>query len=122
MALHDGLLELHGQAPYGIEVRWVYGPPLPLGLDPEAREAMVRERIARIFERMSMATGHTAGGPEARASRLGLRPEPRGLDRRGEETSDPRKSVPGAVRQRDIGDMPGHGNLKPEVPTGGAAS
>jgi hypothetical protein len=59
-ALHDGLLELHGQAPYDIEVRWVYGPPLPLGLDPEARQAMIRERIAMIFEGLSVATGPAA--------------------------------------------------------------
>jgi len=81
MALHDGLLELHGKAPYDIEIRWVYGPPVPLGLDPEAREAMIRERIAMIFERMSMAAGHADEGPEARASRLGLSPGHR--ERRG---------------------------------------
>ena len=52
-ALHDGLLMMQGQAPYGIQVHWVYGPPLPVGLDPEARQALIRERIARIFEQMS---------------------------------------------------------------------
>ena len=42
--------------PYGIQVHWVYGPPLPLGLDPEARQALIRERIAKIFEQMSSNT------------------------------------------------------------------
>jgi hypothetical protein len=44
---------MQGQAPYGIQVRWVYGPPLPLGLEPEARRVLIQERIARIFEQMS---------------------------------------------------------------------
>ena len=48
--LHDGLLVMHGQAPYGIQVHWVYGPPLPVGLDPEARQAMIAARIAEIFK------------------------------------------------------------------------
>jgi hypothetical protein len=52
-ALHDGLLVMQGRAPYGIQVHWVYGPPLPVGLDPEARRAMLAERIAKIFEQMS---------------------------------------------------------------------
>jgi hypothetical protein len=56
-ALHDGLLVMQGQAPYGIQVHWVYGPPLPLGLGPEARQAMIAERIARIFAQMSSDSG-----------------------------------------------------------------
>jgi hypothetical protein len=48
-ALHDGLLVMQGKAPYGIQVHWVYGAPLPVGLDPEARQAMIAERIAEIF-------------------------------------------------------------------------
>ena len=52
-ALHDGLLVMQGEAPYGIQVHWVYGAPLPLGLDPEARQVLLRERIAKIFERMA---------------------------------------------------------------------
>jgi len=54
-ALHDGLLVMQGQAPYGIQVHWVYGTPLPLGLDPETRQALLRERIAKIFEQLSNA-------------------------------------------------------------------
>ena len=52
-ALHDGLLVMQGQAPYGIQVHWVCGAPLPVGLDPEARQALIRERIAKIFEQMA---------------------------------------------------------------------
>jgi hypothetical protein len=55
-ALHDGLLVMRGQAPYGIQVHWMYGPPLPIGLAPEARQALIRERIAKIFEQMSSST------------------------------------------------------------------
>jgi len=51
-ALHDGLLVMQGKAPYGIQVHWVYGPPLPTGLDPEARQALIRERIAKIVEQV----------------------------------------------------------------------
>lgn len=40
-ALHAGLLSMRGQAPYDIEFRWTYAPPLPVGLDPDARRAMV---------------------------------------------------------------------------------
>jgi hypothetical protein len=53
-ALHDGLLVMQGQAPYGIQIHWVYGAPLPVGLDPEVRQALIRERIAKIFEQMSL--------------------------------------------------------------------
>jgi hypothetical protein len=48
-AIHAGLLTMKGEAPYDLEFRWVYGPPMPVGLDPEAREAMVRQRIEEIF-------------------------------------------------------------------------
>src|SRR5262245_40515387 len=50
-ALHTGLLTMTGEAPYFIEFRWVYGPPIPIGLDPEARRAMIRHRIEEIFAR-----------------------------------------------------------------------
>src|SRR5215475_1130214 len=63
MALHDGLLVMQGQAPYQIDVRWVYGPPLPVGLDHETRQAMIRERIAEVCERTSTAaTGPAIAG------------------------------------------------------------
>jgi hypothetical protein len=52
-ALHDGLLVMRGRAPYEIECQWVYGPPLPIGVDPEQRQALIAERIAKVFEAMS---------------------------------------------------------------------
>jgi hypothetical protein len=51
-ALHDGLLVMQGKAPYGLQVHWVYGPPLPIGLDPEAQQALITERLAKIFEQL----------------------------------------------------------------------
>ena len=46
--LHDGLLVMReprtGSSFTGCTV------PLPLGLAPEARQALIRERIAKIFE------------------------------------------------------------------------
>ena len=48
-ALHAGLLTMKGQAPYQIEFRWVYRAPIPVGLDPAAREAMVAQRLEQIF-------------------------------------------------------------------------
>ncbi len=49
-ALHAGLLTMRGQAPYLIEFRWVYGPPIPVGLDPAVRKAMIEQRIPEIFQ------------------------------------------------------------------------
>src|SRR5215475_9308426 len=68
-ALHDGLLVMQGQAPYEIEFRWVYGPPLPVGLDPETRQAMIRQQIAEIFERTSAAATGPAIAGGSRATR-----------------------------------------------------
>jgi hypothetical protein len=51
-ALHAGLLTMQGQAPYGIAFRWTYIPPLPAGLDPEARKVMVTRRVNEILERV----------------------------------------------------------------------
>jgi len=49
-ALHEGLLTLQGEAPYHLAFRWTYGSPLPVGLDPKEREAMILERVRKIFE------------------------------------------------------------------------
>ena len=49
-ALHAGLLTMRGRAPYLIEFRWVYGPPIPVGLDPAARKAVIEQRIPEIFQ------------------------------------------------------------------------
>jgi hypothetical protein len=43
-ALHRGLLEISGRAPWGIECRWVYGEPLPPDLDAEARREVIGQR------------------------------------------------------------------------------
>jgi hypothetical protein len=53
-ALHAGLLALQGEAPYELAFRWVYRPPLPIGLDPGAREALVRQRIEEIFTELQV--------------------------------------------------------------------
>jgi hypothetical protein len=47
-ALHAGLLSIQGQAPYQIAFHWVYGPPMPVGLSPEARSALLVRRIEEI--------------------------------------------------------------------------
>ena len=48
-ALHAGLLEMRGKAPWEIEFRWVYGPPMPAGLDEAGRRAFVRQCVEEIF-------------------------------------------------------------------------
>jgi hypothetical protein len=63
------LLVMQGQAPYQIDVRWVYGPPLPVGLDHETRQAMIRKRVAEIFERTSATATGTGIAGGARATR-----------------------------------------------------
>ena len=55
-ALHAGLLTMRGQAPYLIEFRWVYGPPIPVGLAPEARETLIAQRLHEILERVALPT------------------------------------------------------------------
>jgi hypothetical protein len=45
-------MSMQGQAPYGIAFRWTYGPPIPAGLDPEARKVMVTQRVNEILERV----------------------------------------------------------------------
>ena len=50
-ALHAGLLSMRGQAPYHIEFQWAHGPPLPVGLDPDARKAVIEQRVQEILER-----------------------------------------------------------------------
>ena len=46
---------MRGQAPYEIEFQWVYGPPIPVGLEPAARKAMIDKRVREMFEQ-----GHAA--------------------------------------------------------------
>jgi hypothetical protein len=56
-ALHAGLLEITGRAPYELRVRWRAGArPLPPGLNPDERAAMIEARIAEILAATSIAT------------------------------------------------------------------
>jgi hypothetical protein len=47
---------MKGQAPYHVEFRWVYRPPIPFGLEPVARQAMIQERLAEIFDDIDRAS------------------------------------------------------------------
>jgi hypothetical protein len=49
-ALHNGLLVMTGQAPYQIEFRWVYGDPIPVGLDPDTRRNVIGQRYVDALE------------------------------------------------------------------------
>jgi 5-methylcytosine-specific restriction endonuclease McrA len=68
-ALHAGLLTLRGQAPYDLEFRWVYGPPIAAGLSPDARSAAIKQQLEEIFEqtlrprRVELAVDGEAGTP-----------------------------------------------------------
>ncbi len=57
-ALHAGLLSIQGQAPYHLEFRWLYGPPIPVELTPAARETMIAQQIEQIFERLAQLPGN----------------------------------------------------------------
>ena len=46
---------MQGQAPYHIEFRWVYGPPIPAGLAPEARKAMRAQLLEETFSQAAVA-------------------------------------------------------------------
>jgi hypothetical protein len=49
-ALHAGLLEITGRAPYELRVRWRAGAqPLPPALNPDERAAMIEARIDEIL-------------------------------------------------------------------------
>ena len=61
-ALHAGLLTMRGQAPYQIEFRWVYGPPIPVGLAPDARQTLIAQRLHEILERTALPTAEHAAG------------------------------------------------------------
>ena len=51
-ALHAGLLTIRGRAPHELELRWAYGPPIPVGLTPAAREALIDERVSHLLARV----------------------------------------------------------------------
>jgi hypothetical protein len=66
-ALHAGLLTMKGEAPYQIEFRWVYRAPIPVGLDPAAREAMVAQRLEQIFDEIDATPEDELGDARRRA-------------------------------------------------------
>src|SRR5262245_54961734 len=48
-ALHAGLLTIRGRAPYELELRWAYGPPIPVGLTSVEREALIDQRVSELL-------------------------------------------------------------------------
>jgi hypothetical protein len=64
-ALHAGMLRVSGRAPYELEFEWVWGAPIPVGLAPEARRALVAERMETILS----ASARPALDERARATR-----------------------------------------------------
>lgn len=63
-ALHAGLLEITGRAPWELRVRWRAGAqPLPPGLSPDEREAMIEARIDEILAATSIAVRATGCEP-----------------------------------------------------------
>jgi hypothetical protein len=52
-ALHNGLLAVEGRAPYELKYRWTYGPPIPIGIGPDARRALIEEQVQEIFQRLT---------------------------------------------------------------------
>jgi hypothetical protein len=60
-ALHDGLLHMRGDAPYEIQFRWTYGPPMPFGLPLEEQRTLIRRRIEAIFERARRDDAEASG-------------------------------------------------------------
>ena len=76
-ALHNGLLTMQGQAPYQIEFRWVYGPPMPVGLAPAARSAMLVQQVEEILRASQAAPASGSSNrlerPRPNASQLGRR-------------------------------------------------
>jgi len=63
---------MRGEAPYHIEFRWVYGPPLPAGLEPEARRALITQRAREFFERADGFEDELLD-PESAQSQMGRR-------------------------------------------------
>jgi hypothetical protein len=59
--LHAGLLAMKGKAPYMVEFRWVYRPPIPIGLEPAARDALVRQQLEDIFEEIERGSPRRPG-------------------------------------------------------------
>jgi hypothetical protein len=63
-AIHAGLLTMRGEAPYEIEFRWVYAPPMPFGLDAEARQAMIQKQIDETLAAQYGVASGLVRGPD----------------------------------------------------------
>ena len=55
-ALHEGLLTIRGRAPYDIQFQWMYGAPIPPGLQADVRQAIITQRVQDILDRMPYAS------------------------------------------------------------------
>jgi hypothetical protein len=64
---------MRGEAPYHIEFRWVYGPPLPAGLEPEARRALITQRAREFLENADAFEGELLDA-DGTQSQVGRRP------------------------------------------------
>jgi hypothetical protein len=69
---------MRGEAPYQIEFRWVYAPPMPFGLDAEARQALVRRRIDEMLKADYGLANGVVRGPDI----LGPRRDRKAVKRR----------------------------------------
>jgi hypothetical protein len=49
-ALHEGLLTIRGRAPHDIQFQWMYGAPIPPGLQADVRQAIITQRVQDIFD------------------------------------------------------------------------
>jgi len=50
-ALHEGLLTIRGRAPYDIQFQWMYGAPIPPGLQADVRQSIITQRVQEILNR-----------------------------------------------------------------------
>ncbi|HEX2690353.1 MAG TPA: HNH endonuclease signature motif containing protein, partial [Kofleriaceae bacterium] len=108
-ALHAGRLTIRGQAPYELQFRWTDPPPIPVGLDPRAREQLIEQRLRAIFGEPDREAGRAIAVVPSSAARgvpagtsSELRP-PRGAARVGSQRvrSDQPDVVAGGHRDDD---------------------
>jgi hypothetical protein len=81
-ALHAGLLAMKGKAPYMVEFRWVYRPPIPFGLAPAARDGLIRQGIENALEEI-----FPDSTPEPAPTPPGSRTSPTGASTTGASTT-----------------------------------
>lgn len=93
-ALHAGMMSMHGRAPYGLEVRWTYGPPMPAGLAPEERQAWIERRVQQHIDHWAAVWRNPGAPPSPRPDvPAGTRPE-RDERMREPETTAPHQPEP----------------------------